>query len=312
MADVLIADIGGTTSRVGFVGADGQPRDVVIVANDTLGGVEDLLTRALAARPAPRAAVLAVAAPVAGDDFTLTNRGWRIRPSALAARFGFVTLRVVNDFEALAHALPHLEADDLQPLGPLQSFGAAVRLVIGPGTGLGVAALLPAGDGWQVLSSEGGHASFGPAFADEEAVFRRLAEAGAPLSAESILSGRGLTRLHAAMHPGTMSLQPEMLMRQARAGDREARASVTMFVRLLGRFAGDMALTFKATGGVYIAGGVAMALGAMIDARLFRSAFERHPPYETLLQGIAAALITTPEPGLIGCAALARTLLRES
>lgn len=312
MADVLIADIGGTTSRVGFAGPDGRPRDVVTIANDSVGSVEEMLTRALEGRPVPRAAVLAVAAPVDGDDFTLTNRGWRIRPAALATQFGFAALRVVNDFEALAHALPHLDARDLQPLGPLQAFGAGVRLVIGPGTGLGVAALLPVGEGWQALASEAGHVSFGPAFADEEAVFRRLAEAGAPLSAESILSGRGLTRLHAVLHPGTMSLKPDMLMRQARAGDREARASIALFVRLLGRFTGDMALTFKAAGGVYIAGGIATALGGMIDARLFRSAFERHPPYETLLQGIATTLITTPEPGLIGCAALAQTLLREN
>jgi glucokinase len=114
------------------------------------------------------------------------------------------------------------------------------------------------------------------------------------------------------MHPGILGLKPEMILRQARAGNREARATAAMFVRLFGRFAGDMALAFRASGGVYVAGGVASALGPLFDARLFRAAFERHPPYENLLKAIPSALITCPEPGLAGCAALAGRLLANS
>jgi glucokinase len=140
-------------------------------------------------------------------------------------------------------------------------------------------------------------------------VFHRLFEKQTPLSVEHVLSGSGLARLHRAMHPDLLALQPDMILRQAHAGDRAARATVAMFVRLFGRFAGDMALAVRATGGVYIAGGVAGKLGSLFDASLFRTAFERHPPYEAMLKAIPSALIVCPEPGLIGCAAYAQRLL---
>jgi glucokinase len=260
--------------------------------------------------------VLALAAPIMGNEITLTNRDWCWRLPDLSARFGISAIHAVNDFEALAWAVPSLNDNDLQRLGEAKLFSQGlnqdgVKLVVGPGTGLGTAALVPVRGGYQVIATEGGHCSFGPAFADEEPIFRRLAEEKAPLSAECILSGPGLERLHVAMHPGTMKLKCEMIVMQARAGNREARASVAMFVRLLGRFAGDMALTFKATGGVYIAGGVATGLGTLFDERLFRAAFERHPPYEALLKDIPSALITCIEPGLIGCVAVAERLISK-
>ena len=313
MSDILIADIGGTTSRAAFAAIGGRPEGIVTFANDSVDGPEGVFERMLdGVNALPRAAVLALAAPISGNEITLTNRNWCVRLPALSERFGISAVHAVNDFEALAWAVPSLEACDLRLLGDANSFPAGVKLVVGPGTGLGVAALVPVGDGYQVVASEGGHCSFGPAFADEEPVFRRLAEEKAPLSAECILSGSGLARLHMAMHPGTMKLKSEMIVMQARAGNREARATIAMFVRLLGRFAGDMAMAFKATGGVYIAGGVAMGLGKLFDAALFRAAFEQHPPYETLLKDIPSALITCAEPGLIGCVAVAERLIGEA
>jgi glucokinase len=235
-----------------------------------------------------------------------------VRLPDLSARFGLSPIHAVNDFEALAWALPSLRRSDLQPVGEDREFPAGVKIVVGPGTGLGVAALVPTGNGYHVIASEAGHSSFGPAYPDEEAIFHRLAEKGAPLSAEAVLSGSGLAALHAALHPDTLKVKSEMIVRQARAGDRAARATIAMFVRLLGRFAGDMALTFRATGGVYIAGGVATGLGPLFDARLFRTAFERHPPYEALLKSIPTALIICEEPGLIGCVAVAERLIKEA
>ena len=317
MADILIADIGGTTSRAAFASLGGRPEGIVTIANDSVDGPEGVLARLLdGATRRPRAAVLALAAPVSGEEIALTNRNWCVRLPDLSARFGISPIHAVNDFEALAWALPSLRDDDLQPIGDASSFGDGVKLVVGPGTGLGVAALVPTGQGishgFHVIASEAGHTSFGPAYPDEAMVFHRLAENGAPLSAETVLSGSGLSALHAAMHPYTLKVKSEMIVRQARAGDRTARATIAMFVRLLGRFAGDMALTFRATGGVYIAGGVATGLGPLFDAGLFRAAFERHPPYERLLKAIPSALITCEEPGLIGCVAVAERLMRTS
>lgn len=313
MADILIADIGGTTSRAALASLGGRPERIVTIANDSVDGPEGVLARVLdGASRRPRAAVLALAAPVSGQEIALTNRNWCIRLPDLSARFGISSIHAVNDFEALAWALPSLRRDDLQPIGEDRDFPDGVKLVVGPGTGLGVAALVPTRSGLHVIASEAGHSSFGPAYPDEEMIFHRLSEKGAPLSAEAVLSGSGLSALHAAMHPDMLKVKCEMIVRQARAGDRAARASVAMFVRLLGRFAGDMALTFRATGGVYIAGGVATGLGSLFDARLFRAAFERHPPYEALLKAIPSALITCEEPGLIGCVAVAERLMREA
>jgi glucokinase len=304
---VLLADIGGTYSRFAFAGSDGRPHRVVTIDNDAFPALdaaigsylEEIDTR-------PDAAVLAVAGPVNGQEIALTNRGWRFHLGDLAEQFGLARIHAINDFEALAWALPRLGENDTRRLGAGTQRGAPLgaKVVLGPGTGLGVAALVPSGDSWQSVASEGGHASFGADTPEEEAVFSRLRRRG-HVSAETVLSGPGLARLHLALHPETAPLAPETIVAHAQAGERSARATARLFVRLLGRFAGDVALTFKATGGVYITGGVAFGLGTLFDEALFRAAFEAHPPYERMLAAIPTHLVTCAEPGLLGCAALA-------
>ncbi len=180
--------------------------------------------------------------------------------------------------------------------------------MLGPGTGLGVAAILPVDGCWHVVASEGGHACFGPQAADEVEVFARLRDECGSVSAETVLSGRGLARLARALDPRAARQASETIVAGASAGEPSALAATRLFVRLLGRFAGGLALTFKAQGGVYITGGVASGLGSLLEEPQFRAAFEAHPPYEALLQAIPTLLVTCPEPGLIGCAALAQTL----
>src|SRR5262249_7347461 len=157
----------------------------------------------------------------------LTNRAWSFRIPELAARFGFSALRVINDFEALAWALPSLDATDMRPLGARRQAERGVKVVLGPGTGLGVAALVPIDGSWNVVASEGGHASFGPRMADEEPVFARLREQCDAISAETILSGPGLARLHRALHSGP-ALAQEAIVAQARGNDAAARATVAL------------------------------------------------------------------------------------
>src|SRR5262249_55642317 len=256
----------------------------------------------------PAVAVFAVAGPVGGDDIKLTNRVWSFHIPDLAARFGFKPLRVINDFEALARALPYLQPADQRPIGRMAQ-NRGVKAVLGPGTGLGVAAAVPIEGRWNVIASEGGHASIGAQATDEEPVFARLRQECGNVSAEMLLSGRGLIRLHRALHQGS-PLTSEAIVAGAHAGEKNARTSVALFVRLLGRFAGDVALTFKAMGGVYICGGVALALGALLDDETFRAAFEAHPPHQKMLAGVATSLITCEEPGLLGCAAVAEQLTR--
>ena len=313
MADILVADIGGTNSRVGFASPGGRPERIVTLSNDEAGSPEGVLARALENAPSrPKLAVLALASPVTGDEIPLTNRDWIVRPKALAERFGIGHVYALNDFEAIAHALPKLTGPDLKSVGPDVPFSSGAKLAIGPGTGLGAAALVPSQMGVTAVATEAGHMSFGPAYPDEMMIFHRLLEKQAPISVEHIISGSGMARLHRAMHPDLLTLQPEMILRQAHAGDRDARATIAMFVRLFGRIAGDLALAYRATGGVYIAGGIAGKLGNLFDEKLFRAAFERHPPYETLLKAIPTAMIVCPEPGLIGCAAYAERMLANS
>jgi glucokinase len=310
---VLLADIGGTYSRFALLSAHGQPERMRVVENDAVADLGAAIAVYLDETDArPRAGVFAVAAPVdSSDEIALTNRAWLIRRSALAQRFGLSEVRVVNDFEAIAWALLRLGPDDVRALGPPLPPRDGVKLVLGPGTGLGVAALVPAGGGALVLASEGGHSDFGPQAPSEYELFARLASDWGHVSAETLLSGPGLARLHHAINPRARPdtpESPESIVANATAGEPTARATVATFVRLLGRFAGAMALTFRATGGVYIAGGVTARFGPLFDARSFRMSFEAHPPYLALLEGTSTHLISRAEPGLLGCAVLADKL----
>ena len=257
----------------------------------------------------PRVGVLAVAAPVDGEEIALTNRAWRFRLGELRTQLGFSQLAAINDFAAVAWALPGLRPEDVRAIGPARPCGSGVRVAFGPGTGLGVAALLPENGSWRVLASEGGHVSFGAANAEEEPIFTRLRAMAGAVSAETILSGPGLDRLHRALHPEAEPLGSEEILARARSGDAAPRTTVTVFVRLLGRFAGDVALVFRAAG-VYLAGGVGRGLDSLIEADEFRRAFEAHPPYAELLAAVPTFVITERAPGLIGCAVYAERMLQ--
>jgi glucokinase len=307
MSTTLVADIGGSKSRFALANSSGDLEHILVIQNDTFADLDAAVARYLEETDArPRAATLAVAGPVGGEEVVLTNRtNWRLRHSEFAKRFGFSQLRVLNDFEAVAWALPHLGAAHTRPLGAPVEAREGVKVVLGPGTGLGVAALLPADGRWHVIASEGGHASFGPQTLDETAMFAKLREECGAISAETVLSGPGLVRLARALDPQAGRHEPETIVASALAREPSAHAAARMFVRLLGRFAGGLALTFKALGGIYITGGVAGGLGPLLDEPQFRTAFEAHPPHESLLKTIPTLLITCQEPGLIGCAALA-------
>jgi glucokinase len=287
--------------------ATGPPDRIEVIDNDTVADLETAVAQYLKhTGEIPTAATFAVAGPIQGEEVALTNRSWRFRRGEFAKRFGLSEFRVVNDFEAVAWALPRLTAAETRRLGapPLRSGG--VKVVLGPGTGMGVAALLQ-GDGPSfAVASEGGHVSFGPYTSEEDDLFARLRQQYGPISAETLLSGPGLLRIARALHPTRSYGVAESIVTDAHAGDAAAQEITHVFVRLLGRFAGDVALTFKAIGGVYIMGGVASGLGTMLDTPEFRYAFEQHPPYEELLAQIPTLLMTCREPGLIGCAALAQ------
>jgi glucokinase len=312
MTSVLLADIGGSTTRFAVCVPGGRPDRLVIIDNETVSGPEAAIRRYLGETgQSPKAAVLAVAGPVDGDEIRLTNRPWRFSLEQVGNQFGFARVHAINDFEAVAHSLAVLHEGELRALGRSGPGGSGPRAVLGPGTGLGVGALLPNGETWLALASEGGHVSFGPAAPDERIVFERLRNGAQFITAETVISGPGLERIYRALNPLGIPLEARTIVAQARGGGAEARAAIDMFVRLLGRFAGDVALSFKATGGVYIAGGVALKLGPLFDTAVFRAAFENHPPYQDLLAAIPTWLVTCVEPGLVGCAAVAERVVAQ-
>ncbi|TCT06590.1 glucokinase [Aquabacter spiritensis] len=308
---ILLADIGGTTTRIARAGRDGAPFDVRMEANDGYGGLEELFGAYLATLGAerPRAGVFAIAGPVDGDDIRMTNRSWSFNRPALARALGLDALAILNDFAALAHGIPTLGREHLVRVGAGHDVPGAPILVCGPGTGLGTATLLPRrdGTGFDVLPGEGGHVRLGAVTADEARVIAHLVRDLGPVSVEHVVSGPGLVRLHRILSGETAS--SHAIIQAALGGHRRELDTCHVFLRVLGRIAGDFCLLTMARGGVFIAGGVGAAMAPLFAGSPFRAAFEDHPPYHEHLANVRVEVVVHPTPGLAGAAEVGRRLL---
>jgi glucokinase len=235
---------------------------------------------------------------------------WRFRPPALAGSLGFTRLEVINDFEAVAQALPHLTADETELIGSVaKGVDNGNLAVLGPGTGLGVAGLVRYANRWVAVPSEGGHAEIGPPFGEGFKAHELIRRDVGRVSGEHVLSGPGLERIDGALRElagKTERLPAAEIGHRAIAGsDPIAVEAVRLFFDYLARFSGDVALMFAAEGGVFLYGGVVQKLSSLMDAQRFRTAFEAKSPLEPFLEKIPIRLITHPTPGLAGCAAVA-------
>ncbi|HUB65609.1 MAG TPA: glucokinase [Methylocella sp.] len=309
---VLICDIGGTNARFAVAPEAGEP----LAAGPHLktrdyAGLEEALAEVFARLAVkPRSLIACAAGPVSGQSIKLTNADWRIDGRAVAARAGLEQGLLLNDFEAQGYSLPILEGGSAVPIGSFERT-QGVQLILGPGTGLGAAALVETGGGHLVLASEAGHMGFGPLGAEEEAIWRHL-DTGAlgRVCAETILCGPGLLRLHKARCAGaakTTSLTSEIaLIQQAQAdpSGEEARTLRLCWI-LMARFAGDLALAFLAKGGVTFAGGILPRIVNFCDPEQFRRAFENKAPYGEMMRAIGTRLIGTDDVVLTGMAAIA-------
>ncbi len=309
---VLVADIGGTNSRFGVVRAGSMtPEAVSALDNDNFNGLGEAIPDYLEhVGVKPSRAVLAIAGPIKDGTVHLTNRrGWSFKPEDLAKQVGMSRVEVVNDFAGIAWALPHLRADELASIGDGEAKPDATKVVLGPGTGLGVAALLYDEGHWIPVPSEGGHIELAGVTPREEAIFAAVRADFGRVSAESVLSGPGLARLDQAISlidgVPTETRKGQDVTIAAREGDVTAKEAVDVFFAALARFAGDMALAFLAQGGVYIYGGVARKNADLMDVGKFREAFSNKAPHQKLVSNISTQLITSPQPALIGCAAIA-------
>jgi glucokinase len=307
---ILVADVGGTHTRFALARrAESRWRfeqlKVQPTARDTGSAIRQYLSNA--GDPAIEALACCGAGPVTPDGcIRLTNTDTVLAPATLALAAGVREVILVNDFAAVARAIPELPPEAFLPRQDDAGMRDAPRVVIGAGTGLGVALLAPVADGWRVIPGEGGHADLAPVDEEQLRVWQELRTRYGRVSAETVLSGPGLERLHAARIRGPARGAAEIAAAAWR-GEPEAAGTVRMFTRWLGSFAGNLALTAGAQGGVYLAGGIVPAWGPGFDLQVFRQSFEDKPPFADWLRRIPSYVVTYPQPGLYGLAALAAT-----
>ncbi len=313
---LLVGDIGGTHGRFALAAADLRPERTGVEEGDAHPDFASALAAYLQKSGVTAdVAAFAVAGPVtAGETARVTNRrNWTFDVEDLKRRFGFSRVVVMNDFVAQAAALPHLTGEELVALGPALPPPHGLKVAVGPGTGLGVAALAPDGAGWRPLPGEGGHVELAAVNDREWAAFELIRRELGRVEAEAAISGPGLARLHRALAQldGADAAQASAADIVEAAGRGEGRSLETarLFLDMLARFCGDLALTYAAEGGVYVCGGVAPKMLGLIDHAAFRAAFEAKAPHEELMRKIATAVVVSPAAGLLGCAAEARRLL---
>lgn len=312
----LLADIGGTHARFALEMPDGRLEAVSVLLVESYRTIGDAL-RAYLAQPQAiaagarkvRHAALAVANPVDGDQVQLTNAGWEFSIEALRLEFGLENLLVVNDFTALAMALPTLDAQQKRQVG-----GGRARVghpigLLGAGTGLGVSGLIPVGDGWLPLQTEGGHVDFSPADEFEVEILRFAWGEHSHVSVERLLSGMGLELIyralvHRAGQPKELLAAPEISRRALASSCPVCEQAIECFCSMLGTVAGNLALTLGAKGGIYIGGGIVPRLGERFDASGFRRRFEQKGRFSAYMTEIPTFVITAENPAFPGVSAL--------
>jgi len=330
----LLADVGGTNARFALEVGPGSIEFIDVLPCADYPRLFDAIQAYLGSDTVKGAglgvvkhAAIAIANPVVADFVRMTNHHWEFSIEALRTEVGFDTLIVVNDFSALASALPHLQDHEKQQVG-----GGAVRKgaplgLIGAGTGLGVSGLIPtgksmssgeetepelavqAGGGWTALCSEGGHVTFSPANEKEVAVLQYAWREFEHVSAERLLSGVGIELIFRALadragRAGERLAAPEILRRALEGECSLCDETMDMFCGMLGTVAGNLAVTLGAQGGIYIGGGIVPRLGERFAASSFRRRFEQKGRFVAYLAQVPTFVITAKYPAFVGVSAL--------
>lgn len=303
----LIADIGATNTRCALLDDKGNMIALERFENRQFDGVQDVLERYLDRRRVtdrPSQAAIGIAAPMTDDEISMVNLPWRFSRAELAAALRLNRMIVVNDFAAVARALPSLTDGDLQSIGGGAPIDREPRVVLGPGSGLGVATLVPFEGSWTVVAGEGGNVASAPETATECIVVDALRDSSGYCAAETLISGPGLSRIldvlseQAGLEPP--QLTPAGVSAAAAHGSPLAQKAQTIFFGMLGSFASDLALTAGARGGVYIAGGIIPRLRKAFAASAFRERFVAKGGHRGYLEAIPTYVITAEEPALLG------------
>lgn len=311
---ILVGDIGGTNARFALVtDADSPAAEPQIVQTANFATIDDAIQAAVLDRSPvrPRSAVLAVAGPVDGDEIELTNCPWVVRPKKMFSIVGLEDVVVLNDFEAQALAVVALGPEHLEQIGGGEPIPYAGRVVLGPGTGLGVAGLIHSRGIWIPIPGEGGHMDIGPRSPRDFEIFPHIEPLEGRISGEQILCGRGLVNAYRAVARADgveprYTMPAEITKAALDRTDPVAEEALEFFVTCLGRTAGDLALVFKAQGGVFLTGGIAQKIVPALKAGNFRAAFEDKAPHGEMMRTIPVYVLTHPLGALAGLAAYAR------
>jgi glucokinase len=312
---ILIGDIGGTNARFSVVlDANSEASEPQIVQTASFKTIDEAIQAAVLDRSSvrPNSAVLAVAGPVDGDAIRLTNCPWVVRPKEMFSSLALSDVVVLNDFEAQALAVVALGQEHMEKIGGGEPEPNAGRVVLGPGTGLGVAGLVHALHHWIPVPGEGGHMDIGPRTPREFEVFPHIEKIDGRISGEQILCGRGLVNVYRAIaradgKPSPFTSPAEITAAALAKSDPVAEEALSLFVTCLGRTAGDLALVFMSRGGVFLTGGIAQKIVPALKQGNFRVAFEDKAPHSALMRSMPVYVITHPLAALAGLAAFART-----
>jgi glucokinase len=311
-AHTLLGDIGATNARFSLLanGALGAVASFEVARHARFPDVVTEFLNQHRGQGQVADALIAVAGPVENGCCALTNCSWMIDAQELRATFGLAKVRVVNDFEATAFSLPHLMAADLHPIGGGRAVAGAPMAVLGPGTGLGVACLVPGAADPVVIASEGGHTTLAAASRREDALIDHLRQHFGHVSAERMISGFGLENIYQAIAAldGTKvsSHSAAEITKAALDGTcQTAQAALETFCSFLGAFAGNVALMFGARGGLFVAGGIVPRIVEFATRSQFRERFEAKGRFRTYLEAIPSNVIVHPAAAFVGLRSLA-------
>lgn len=310
---IVCGDVGGTKALLAVADpVDGRPRFVFRQRYECadFGGFAELFARfradAAAHVPSLGGGCLAVAGPIADDGLTakITNLPWRIDAAACGAAFGLPPMLLANDFAAAAAGIAALDAGDLVTLRRGAPLADGVRLVIGAGTGLGMAVLVKDGAGFRVLPGEGGHAGFSPQDETQLRIHAALLAEHGRVTWERVVSGPGLADIHRILAGET---RPAATVAETALSDpaSPARRSLDAFLAAYGAFAGDMAMAVMARGGVFLAGGIAAKVLPALEAGPFLATFDAKAEHAALAARMPVHAVIDGELGLKGAALLA-------
>jgi len=321
MGHLLVADIGGTNGRFGLVDYDPVKSKTTGQINYTAAQQITLkcanyadmasMIKACCAEfgiAIPAHGCLAIAGPIENGQASMTNLNWKFSINSLRDQLGMTTLHVINDFASLAYAVPFLQQHEMATLYEAPVNPEAPIVVMGPGTGFGMAGLIPLKSSWKIVPTEGGHASFAPTNEKEMAIKSTLLKEQSHVSVENILSGRGLVNLYRALaHINGQPVQPyspaDVSTKGLNNEDSICREAVTTFCEVLGEVAGDKALSWGAKGGVVIGGGITPKLVDILQNTHFLERYKNKGPMANYVSNISIRLIINDKAALVGSAA---------